>query len=111
MMKMKFKSWRDYYIFVKDFAKYSCLNCRHCGKHLNLDEEHSDTAYSNHFCIHWVAMVRWDLQGFVCSHWESSDGDKLPDDDTLFNLGEHILKKLEKGNRKWSIEEIKELIS
>lgn len=109
---MQFKSWRDYYLFVKEFAKYSCLNCEYGGDDEVGDDE-SDVVYSNHFCKYWVAMVRWDLQGFICQHWKSDiDGKGLPDDkdEEMFTLNEHIFKKLQKGNRKWSIEEIKELL-
>lgn len=108
---MKFKSWRDFYIFVRDYAKYSCLNCQFCGKNLDVDDESlKDGDYARHFCSYFMAMVRWDIQPFVCVNWKSEDGDPLPEDDDLFLLDEHILKKLEKGSRKWSIEEIRELL-
>lgn len=108
---MKFKSWRDYYLFIKEFAKYSCINCKHSSADIiDTSVEHSDGDYARHFCAYHMAMVRWDLQGFLCSHWSSIDDESLPNDDVLFTIDEHILKKLEKGNRKWSIEEIKELL-
>ena len=107
---MKFKSWKDFYLFVREFAKYSCLNCKY-GSSKKLEfESDNDIGYCNHFCAYWVAMVRWDLQPFVCKHWESNDGVELPEDDELLTLSEHILKKLEKGNRKWSIDDVKELL-
>ena len=107
---MKFKSWRDYYLFVKEFAKYSCINCKYSSADkIDTSIEHSDSEYAQHFCIHYVAMVRWDLQGFLCQNWESSDGETLPNEVELFTLSEHILKKLEKGNKEWSIEEVRKL--
>lgn len=108
---MMFKSWRDYYIFIRDYAKYSCLNCKYCGCDVDVDDEsNTDSTYVYHFCAYHMAMVRWDLQSFLCQYWISKDGERLPDDDTLFDLSEHILKKLEKGDKKWSIEEIRELL-
>lgn len=110
---MNFKSWKDFYIFVRDYAKYSCLNCKYGSDKdkTKSDAPESDVKYSHHFCTYWVAMVRWDLQPFVCKHWKNGDDKVLPEDDDLFLLDEHILKKLEKGNRKWSIEEIREMVS
>ena len=107
---MNFKSWKDYYLFVKEFVKYSCLNCRYGTSNGVEPISSKDIAFASHFCTYYVAMVRWDLQGFICQNWESYDGETLPDDDELFTIDEHILKKLEKGNKKWSIEEIRELL-
>ena len=111
---MEFKSWRDYYIFIKDYAKYSCLNCEYSGHELDLSEHQSDTAYSHHFCAYWMAMRRWDMQMFVCRHWKHKDtGKQLSEhdgDEEVFTIPASVMEKLHETDKKWSIEEIKELL-
>jgi hypothetical protein len=106
---MKFKSWKDYYIFIRDYAKYSCLNCSYCGNHVDTDEYNSDVAYTHHFCAYYMAMKRWDIDTFVCPQWKSVDGEPADLEDVLFTIDEHTMRKFEK-NRLWTIDEIREVL-
>ena len=109
---MNFKTWRDFYLFVREYAKYSCCNCKHSSAGtVDVDDpSNKDTAYARHFCSHFVAMVRWDLSPVVCKHWESKDGDKLPKDDNLLTLSEDVLKILEEDeDKKWTFKEVVEV--
>lgn len=108
---MRFKSWRDYYLFIREYVKFSCLNCRYCGDKLDVDEEHTDGDYARHFCTFNIAMVRFDFQT-LCTEWESPDGHKLPyDDERNFLFDEELDKMFDEDDGKlWSIDEIREVI-
>ena len=109
---MNFKSWRDYYLFIKNYAVCSCCNCKHTNTD-NIDvndESNTDATYARHFCVYHMAMIRWDLQGFVCPYWESVDGDRIQMDSKVFLLHQDVWDFLEGNeNHKWTIEEITRL--
>ena len=108
---MKFISWRDYYIFLRDYVNYSCLNCQYGGNNLNIDEEHSDIDYATVFCKFNISMVRFDFQT-LCIEWEDNEGHTLPvEDGWNYKFSEKVLEVFESDDSKgWTIEDIREVI-
>ena len=107
---VKFKSWRDTYLFILNYGKFSCLNCTHGGHNLDLNEEHSDFNYSHHFCKEWIAMVDFSFQ-FVCDRWADKDGNTLDGrkGECAFNLPSEVIEAIQDGNE-WSYEAIRDLV-
>ena len=101
---VRFKSWDDCYLFMRDYGKFTCLNCDHSGANLDAIEQRI-------FCSEWIAMVELQFQ-FVCDKW--SQGDEVITDENMdcpmWDLSEDILKTLEETDKEWTIEEIKELV-
>ena len=93
---VKFKSWRDSYLFLKEYGSFTCLQCKGCNHNLDMSVEHSDSEYARFFCTKTISMVRLDFQ-FVCPEWENENGDKITDED--------------EKNGEWSIDEIRELVN
>lgn len=108
---VEFKSWRDTYLFLLNYGTFSCLNCKYCGHNLDLSADNSEFAYSHHFCSEWVSMVDFNFQ-FVCEKWTDTNGNNLQgrEDECVFNLSDEVIKKLSSMDKKWSFEEIEELI-
>ena len=110
---MQFKSWRDYYIFLRDYVKFSCLNCKYTGKLLDTDEEHTDGEYARHFCTYNIAIVRFDFQT-LCSNWINEDTyEELPEIDERNFLFDEKYDAVfeERPYKRWSIEEIREVLN
>lgn len=110
---VEFKSWRDAYLFLKNYGNFTCLNCEHSSHNLDTDSEHTDSEYIHLFCMEWVSMVRLDFQ-FCCSKWKHEENGKVledyGEDCYLWSISEDIIDSLENG-KKWSIEEIEEEIA
>ncbi len=112
---VNFKSWRDCYLFLKNYGNFTCLNCKGSSHNLDTDIEHTDSEYARFFCSKTVAMVRLDFQ-FVCSQWEHKDTNESLKDladkgcEETWNISDRALEILDQGDRKWSFEEIKELV-
>lgn len=112
---VEFKSWRDSYLFLKNYGNFTCLNCKHSNHNLDTNVEHTDSEYVHLFCTEWISMVRLDFQ-FVCSRWKDRENGKGLKDYgegcDMWNLSDGVLNIIEdKRNGKWSIEEIEELIN
>ena len=107
---VEFKTWRDSYLFLKEYGSFTCLQCTGCNHNLDTSVEHSDFEYSHFFCTKQVAIVDFYFQ-FTCREWENENGDKITDDDMdkcMFNIPLEVIDKLE--GKRWTFEEIKELI-
>ena len=109
----KFKSWRDFYIFLKDYCKFSCLNCYYGGARIDLSEYHEDGEYARLFCTENISMVRLDFQT-ICTKWEHEKTRKpleeFYDKESMFDFSDEIVEILSDDSKKWSIEEIRELL-
>lgn len=107
---VEFKSWRDTYLFLLKYGKFSCLNCKYGGHNLDLNANNSDFEYSHKFCTEWIAMVDFAFQ-FVCEKWTDEDGNTVKgrEDECAFNLPDKVIEKISDG--KWSFEEIEELVN
>ena len=108
---VEFKSWRDYYIFLKDYCNFSCLNCYYSGAGVDLSKEHTDSEYAYLFCMESISMVRLDLMS-LCAKWVDEDtGKSLEEygDAPLFKLSDDVINKLNETNKKWTIDELRAL--
>ena len=109
---VQFDSWKDSYLFLKEFGSFTCLQCTGCKHNLDTTVEHSDNEYARFFCIKTVSMVRLDFQ-FTCREWENEKGDTIKDSDMdkcIFNLPMGAIDELDNTDKKWKIEEIRELV-
>ena len=111
---VQFATWKDYYAFIRDYGVFSCLNCHYGAKEVYTDdEEHKDTEYAHVFCTESILMVRLDMMT-VCTKWTGKDGKRLIDfgeDTNQWSISDEVIDKLnEDTDRKWSIEEIREVI-
>lgn len=109
---VKFHSWRDAYLFLLNHANFSCLNCKYGGHNLDLSVDHTDSEYVHLFCTEAIAMVRLDYS-FVCSKWVHEDNDKTAlgtVDCYSWDLPDEVIEIIEKNDKKWSIDELEELI-
>ena len=108
---MEFKTWRDSYLFLKEYGSFTCLQCRGSHHNLDLNTEHTDLEYGRFFCSKTVSMVRLDFQ-FTCHYWEDENGETIQghEDDCIFNIPSDLIDKLEVKGKKWTFEEVKELI-
>ena len=111
---VKFESWKDAYLFMREYGNFTCLNCKFGGTHnLDTESEHSDSYYAQLFCTEWVAMVRLDFQ-FVCEKWKHQDsGETLEgnlDCDT-WNIPSSVAEEIDKDGKKWTFEEIEVLVN
>ena len=109
---VKFKSWRDAYLFLLNHANFSCLNCKYGGHNLDLSVDHTDSEYVHLFCKDAIAMVRLDYS-FVCSKWVHEDNDKTALDTVdcySWDLPDEVIEIIEKNDKKWGIDELEELI-
>ncbi len=110
---VRFKSWRDAYIFLKKYGNFSCLNCKYSNHNLDTDKEHSDSEYVHLFCTDALAMVRLDWS-FVCSNWVHEDTGATAEDVKecySWNLPDEVIDIIENSEKRWSIDEIEELIN
>ena len=109
---VKFKSWRDSYLFLKEYGSFTCLQCKNCNHNLDTSKEHSDFEYSHFFCTEQIAIVDFSFQ-FTCMEWENEDGETINEsnkDECIFNLPVEVIEQLESKNKKWTIEEIRGLV-
>jgi hypothetical protein len=114
---VKFKSWKDAYLFLKEYGNFSCLNCKGSNHNLDTDIEHTDTEYARFFCSTTVAMVRLDYQ-FYCRYWRHKDTGESIEDlvskgcEHTWNLPRDVIDFIEdEGNKRlWSVDEIRGLI-
>lgn len=109
---VEFKSWKDTYMFLLKYGKFSCLNCKKGGHNLDLTADNSEFTYSHLFCNEWVSMVDFAFQ-FVCERW--TDGETSMDDvdksECPFDLSDEVLEVLsDPNNGKWTIEEVDRLV-
>ena len=109
---MECESWRDFYIFLKYYCKFSCLNCFYGGARLDLSEEHSDNEYARLFCTENISMVRLDFQT-ICSKWQHHTSRKQLKDfvgEDRFDFSDEVADILDNTDKKWTIKEIRSLI-
>lgn len=109
---IEFKTWRDSYIFLKDYATCSCLNCVHTKADLDLSVDHSDSEYARHFCTHHIAMVNLSFMT-VCQNWEDENGNTIASkgDEKVWKLSEEEMNLLlAEDGKLWGIDEIKEFL-
>lgn len=108
---VQFKTWRDYYIFIKDYCNFSCLNCYYGGVNVDLSKDHTDSEYAYLFCRESINMVRLDMMS-LCGKWRHEDtGKSLEEygDTPIFNLTDEQINTLNNRIEKWTISEVKEL--
>lgn len=111
---VRFKSWRDAYLFMKNYGNFTCLNCKSSSHNLDMDVEHKDSEYAMLFCSKTVSMVRLDFQ-FCCAEWEHKESGESIQDlidkgcRHTWNLSDEVIDKIEDGNL-WSYEEIVEVV-
>lgn len=107
-----FKTWRDAYIFIRDYSNFSCLNCKYGGANIDTTQEHPDSTYVYLFCKNAIAMVRLDFIT-VCNEWTNNQDKTLkdyPEDTPLYNLPEDVMEILEKEDDHITIEYVESLI-
>ena len=110
---VQFKTWKDSYLFLKEFGSFTCLQCTGCKHNLDTTKEHSDYEYSHFFCIKQVAMVDFGFQ-FTCREWENEDGDTIKDSDMdkcIFNIPMSVIEELDVPDKRWTIEEIRSIVN
>ena len=109
---VQFKTWRDTYLFLLNYGKFSCLNCKYGGHNLDLDVENSEFAYSHNFCTEHIAMIDFAFQ-FVCGKWTDKDGNTVEgrEDECAFDLPQKVLDVLIDEDKRWTFEEIEELVN
>lgn len=111
---VRFKTWKDNYIFLRDYCNCSCLNCIYGGtKYTDDSETHSNIDYIHIFCMESLLMMRLDVR-FVCAKWRHQNTGKCLEDynnEDMWNLTDEVIDILDKDYREWSIDEVKELIS
>ena len=106
---MRFKTWKDQYLFIKHYTNASCLTCKYGGE---IDESNDDGDFKRIFCRKYLSMVEFAFQ-FICAGWESNDGKRIEDFDDdcpLYKLKDGLFDILEDENKTWSFEEVKEVI-
>lgn len=98
---VKFASWTDRNLFVKEYMTCSCLNC--VGWHGELDS-------AQFVCMRTLSPVRMDMIN-VCVEWEDKDGHQLKDfkEYNLFKFSDEIADKIESMPIS-TFEELKEVI-
>ena len=107
---VEFKTWRDAYLFLKRYNKYTCLQCKYYNEELDDNKEYSDAEYVRFFCPNQVSMVRLDFQQ-SCREWENENGKKLTDiEDTLYTFSDKVADILSEITDRVSIEEVEEII-
>ena len=106
---MNFKSWKDAYEFLKEFATCSCLNCQYSSKS-DPEKENSEFGYSHVFCVESISMVDLAMMT-VCKSWKSEDGKTLEDfaEEKQWKLTDDEIDLLEDGKKR-SIDEIYEVL-
>lgn len=108
-----FKTWKDNYIFLRDYANASCLNCAYGGADYKDDSEtHSDSEYAHLFCRESICMVRLDLMT-LCAKWRHQDTGLVIEDiqeENMWKLPDKVIDALDEDDKRWSIEEVRELI-
>lgn len=75
--------------------------------------EHTDSEYAYLFCTESSTMIRLDLM-MVCSKWRHQDtgiGIEDIDDDEMWDLSDKVIELLDGSDKRWTIEEIKELVA
>ena len=110
---VQFATWRDSYLFLKEFGSFTCLQCSGCNHNLDTSVEHTDGEYARFFCTKTIAMVRLDFM-FTCPEWENTDGETIGESDMdkcIFNLPVEVIEKLDVDGKKWTIEEVRELVN
>lgn len=109
-----FKSWRDNYIFLRDYGEASCLNCHYGGAEYTDDfESHTDSEYAHLFCRESISIVRLDLM-MVCAKWRCNDTGKSLEEigeDNFWKLPSQVIDILDKDDKRWTINEVRELIN
>ena len=109
---VRFKSWKDSYLFLKEFGLFTCLQCTGCNHNLDTSMEHSDFEYSHFFCSKQIAMVDFYFQ-FTCREWENEDGKKITEDDMdkcIFKIPSEVIENLD-DNKEYTIEDIRGLVN
>ena len=108
---MKFRSWKDYYLFLMKYCKYSCLNCKYGGARVDLNEKHSDIEYARLFCTYSVSMVRFEFHTLCTNYVNDMNFKGLPKGEVwLFSFPEKLGEIFDDDAKEWSIEEIEEAI-
>lgn len=111
---VQFESWKDNYIFLRDYGNCTCLNCHYGGATYTDDSEtHTDSEYAHLFCIESISMVRLDLM-MVCAKWRHQDTGKSIEDimeEEFWNLPSQVIDRLDEDDKKWTIDEIRSLIN
>ena len=109
---VQFKTWKDSYLFLKEFGLFTCLQCTGCKHNFDTSKEHKDSYYSRFFCTKQVSMVEFSFQ-FTCREWENENGDKITDNDMdkcIFNIPLEVIENLD-DDKKYTIEEIRGLVN
>lgn len=107
---VEFKTWKDAYLFLKRYNKYTCLQCKYYNIELDDDKEYSDVEYVRFFCSNQMSMVRLDFQQ-CCDRWENENGLKLINfEDTLYTFNEEITNILSQTTEKLSIKDVEKII-
>lgn len=109
---MKFKSWKDQYKFIEEYATASCIDCFYGGE---IKESEDDGDYKRLFCTRHIAMVEFAFQ-FLCTEWEDKESRKdlnqsFDEDTGLFKISDELLQELDDNNIEWTFDEIKERIN
>lgn len=98
-----FKEWRDYNLFMQNYAKCCCQNCTGW-----IDSAMDDGRF---VCMRTVSPVRLDMIS-VCVEWQNKNGKTLDDYDRSFPLwiSENVWEKLIEIEEDLTFEEIREII-
>ena len=105
---VRFKSWKDMHLFIKEYANCSCLNCHYSGK----KDANEKTGYSRVFCMHHIAMVELAFQ-MCCGEWKHREtGKSLEDykDSDLWKLSDDVLDALNETEKLWTIDEVRNIV-
>lgn len=105
---MKFKSWKEQYKFVLNYATCSCFDCKFGGE---IEDSDKESDYVRKFCSKFLSMVDFQFQFPLCAEWESDDGKVLKDYEgaSIFKLDDDFLNELD-TNHEWTYEELVERI-
>jgi len=98
---VKFESWRDMHLFLKEYAYCSCLNC----------VGYTDKEYSGLFvCMKTLSPVQLGMLQ-VCAEWQGHNGELLKDyeDKSFYKFSDETAKKIDELGLA-TFDEIKELI-
>ena len=109
---MKFKTWKDFYLFLQRYHNFSCLQCKYYPKEdMDTDEEHSRWEYARFFCPHMISIVNFSFQ-VSCHEWTDKEGKGLRDygDAPVYQFSDAIVDKLDKLDYSVSIEDVERLI-
>ena len=108
---MKFKSWKDKYLFLKEYANASCFNCKYCGE---LKDSNDDRDYVRTFCTKHISIVEFQFQ-VLCGEWEHEDTheklNEFEEDTPFFKINDGLLNKLDKYEKELNFEEIQKIIN